>query len=263
MNLLNDLRTATIHILPHSLSLEGLDSSDCSSLDEAVDVMSALVGVDRLKVANMTDNVVFIDDAVASQHVTALPCDVQGLPTRIPLQHGDDVGVEISFLPQPRRPCHCIEANGNFCDSISQLHLDELVGRKWTAKLLAIHGICSGLLDAVFGSTPSSPGNAEACGIEASERPPHSCDFGQHVFLRNLHLVELEHSRWRGTQRELALDFGRGKAFHSALNNEATDLSIGACLGPNNSDVTNRRVRDPIFGAMQYIMVSLVCRFCL
>ena len=39
----------------------------------------------------MADDVVLVCDAVSSQHVSALPGDVQGFTAAVPLQHGDHV----------------------------------------------------------------------------------------------------------------------------------------------------------------------------
>lgn len=47
-----------------------------------------LVCVDGLQVHDVTDDVVLICDAVPSQHVSGLSCDVQSFSTAIPLQHG-------------------------------------------------------------------------------------------------------------------------------------------------------------------------------
>lgn len=47
------------------------------------------IRVNGLQVHDMADDVVFISDAVATQHVSCLSGDIQGLPAAIPLKHRD------------------------------------------------------------------------------------------------------------------------------------------------------------------------------
>ena len=68
-------------------SAEGLDSSDGSSDDEAVNVVSALVRVDGLQVHDVPDDVVFVAHAVAAQHVSSRPRDVQSLAAVVAFQN--------------------------------------------------------------------------------------------------------------------------------------------------------------------------------
>merc|ERR1711991_334213 len=68
---------------------EGLLAGNGTAKDEGVDVVRALVGVDGLEVHDVADDVVFVADAVAAQHVAALPGNVQRLSAVVALHHGD------------------------------------------------------------------------------------------------------------------------------------------------------------------------------
>ncbi len=59
------------------VSTEGLESSDGSADDKAVDVVSAFVGVDGFQVHDVSDDVVFVANTVAAQHVSRRPRNVQ------------------------------------------------------------------------------------------------------------------------------------------------------------------------------------------
>ena len=68
-------------------SAEGLDSSDGSSDDETVNVVSALVRVDGLQVHDVPDDVVFVAHAIPAQHVSSRPRDVQRLAAVVAFQN--------------------------------------------------------------------------------------------------------------------------------------------------------------------------------
>jgi hypothetical protein len=49
----------------------------------------ALIGVDSLKVAQVPNDVILINDAVTAEHVPGIACDLEGLPAVVPLDEGD------------------------------------------------------------------------------------------------------------------------------------------------------------------------------
>jgi len=61
-----------------SKSLKCWNTCDSPAKDKRVNVLSALVSVDCLEIADVADDLVLIDDTIASQHVTALSRDVKG-----------------------------------------------------------------------------------------------------------------------------------------------------------------------------------------
>ena len=76
---------------------ESLESCDGTAEDEGVDVVGAFVGIDRLQVHDVADDVVLVRDAVASQHVTALARNVQRLAARVALQQRNHLRRHPSF----------------------------------------------------------------------------------------------------------------------------------------------------------------------
>mmetsp|Transcript_32716 Transcript_32716/g.77837 ORF Transcript_32716/g.77837 Transcript_32716/m.77837 type:complete len:278 (+) Transcript_32716:477-1310(+) len=223
-----------------------------------MDVCSALVGVDGLEVADVADDLVFVHDPVASKHVAARPRDVESLRAGVPLHHGDHVRVKLSLLLHAGGLQHGVEADGDLCESVGHLHLDELVGREGALELVTVHGVLASSLQAELGSAPGTPGNTEAGGIQAGKGATHARDVRQHVLLGDLDLVEVDHARGRGPERKLALNLGRREALHATLDDEASHLAVCRRLGPDDADVRDRRVRDPVLGAAQQVVVPLV-----
>ena len=70
-------------------SLEGLKASYSSTDNESMDIVSTFISVDCLKIANMSDDVVFIDYTVTSEHISCLSCNVKGLSATVSLYHRD------------------------------------------------------------------------------------------------------------------------------------------------------------------------------
>merc|ERR1719174_2045572 len=69
--------------------------------NKGMDILRAFVSVHSLQIDHVPDHLILIHNAIAAQHVPALSGDVKGLPARISLQHGDDVGMQLVFLLQP------------------------------------------------------------------------------------------------------------------------------------------------------------------
>src|SRR4029077_2847731 len=57
--------------------------------DQAMDVMRALVSVDRFEIVHVAHNAVIVDDAVGPQNVPRLASGFHGHPHVVHLQHGD------------------------------------------------------------------------------------------------------------------------------------------------------------------------------
>ena len=66
-----------------------MDSGDGPAEDEGVDVVGTFVGIDRFQVHDVADDVVFVRDAVASEHVAALARNFQRFAARVALQQRD------------------------------------------------------------------------------------------------------------------------------------------------------------------------------
>ena len=106
---------------------KGGNASDAAAKDESVDVMSALVRVHRLQVHHVPDHVVLVADAVAAEHVPALPGDGEGLAAVVPLEEGDHLGDHLALLLEPAQLEARVQAEGDLSHGVGQLLLDQLV----------------------------------------------------------------------------------------------------------------------------------------
>src|SRR5690606_27028297 len=103
------------------LRREGLDAGLGAAQDEGVDVVGALIGIDRLQVHDMTDDMVFIRYAVAAVHVARHAGDVQGLAAGVALDQRDRLRGELALILQAPGLQASQEADGNF-----RLHVGKL-----------------------------------------------------------------------------------------------------------------------------------------
>src|SRR5262245_39958688 len=72
-----------------SCRLECGDPGLCAAEDEGMDVMRALIGVDRLEIHHVPDHRIFVDDAVAAMHVARGSSDVERFAGRVALEDRD------------------------------------------------------------------------------------------------------------------------------------------------------------------------------
>ena len=66
-----------------------LHPRDRPAQNQGVDIVRALVCVDRLQVHSVADDMILVHDAVAAQHVPCGARDVERLEARIALDHRD------------------------------------------------------------------------------------------------------------------------------------------------------------------------------
>ena len=69
-----------------------------------MDVVRALVGVDRLEVHHVADDLKFFRDAVAAVHVTGHPGDVQRLAAVVSLDERDHLRCSVPFVQKAADP---------------------------------------------------------------------------------------------------------------------------------------------------------------
>src|SRR5262245_38874514 len=95
--------------------------------DERVDVVRALVGIDRLEVAHVAHRGVLVDDAVAAQDVARHAGDLEGLEDVVALRHRDlDEGRLPLVLEAPQLEAEELGL-GDLGHHLDELPLDELV----------------------------------------------------------------------------------------------------------------------------------------
>eukprot|EP00418_Pyrodinium_bahamense_P038886 CAMPEP_0179190664 /NCGR_PEP_ID=MMETSP0796-20121207/94677_1 /TAXON_ID=73915 /ORGANISM="Pyrodinium bahamense, Strain pbaha01" /LENGTH=217 /DNA_ID=CAMNT_0020894843 /DNA_START=257 /DNA_END=911 /DNA_ORIENTATION=- len=143
-----------------------------------MDVGGAFIRVYGLEVADVAYDLVLVDDAVASEHVSASPRDVEGLRAGVPLHHRDQVGVELPRLLHAGGLQHRIQTNRDLREGICHLKLDELVGSQGALELVAVHGVLTGSLQAELCGTPGAPSNAKPAEFRHAKGPRMPVTFG-------------------------------------------------------------------------------------
>mmetsp|Transcript_40866 Transcript_40866/g.112356 ORF Transcript_40866/g.112356 Transcript_40866/m.112356 type:complete len:263 (-) Transcript_40866:619-1407(-) len=223
-----------------------------------MDVGRTLVRVYGLEVANVPNDLVFVDDAVATKHIAACPGNVEGLRARVAFHHRDDVRMKLTLFLHARRLQDRIQTDGDISQRVRHFYLYELILRERAPELLAVHRVTPRSVHTEFSCPPRAPSDAEPGRIQASERATHARDARENVFLRNLDLVKVDHACGRRPQRELAIDLRGRQPLHAPLDKEPADLVVGGRLSPHEADVSDWRIRNPILRSAQQIVVALV-----
>ena len=153
-----------------TLSREGLDPSLRAPQDQGVDVVGALVGVDRLEIQDVADHVVLVRDAVAAVHVAGGARDLQRLAAAVALDQRDHLRRRAALVHEPADPQAGLQAERDLGLHVGELLLDQLVGGQRPAELLALERVVPRGMPAELGRPQSTPGDAVARPIEAAER---------------------------------------------------------------------------------------------
>ena len=66
--------------------------------------MRSFIGVDRLQIQHMPDDVILICHAIAAMHVASDPRNIQRLAAIIALHHRDGLGRRFAAVHQPPEP---------------------------------------------------------------------------------------------------------------------------------------------------------------
>ena len=86
-----------------------------------------------------------------------------------------------------------VESKRNFSECVGHLELNKLVLSQRFAKLLALHGVFSRLVEAELSSAHRSPCNTESSLVKAAEGSLESLDV-QHVLLGHSNVVHKDHT---------------------------------------------------------------------
>src|SRR6476659_3152099 len=103
-----------------------------------MDVVRALVSVDRLEVGGVAHHLEYGADAVAAVHVAGDPRDVERFASIVALDQADRLGDELTGLEPATDAQLCLEAKRDLGRHVGELELDQLVGGEGTAELLAV-----------------------------------------------------------------------------------------------------------------------------
>ncbi len=219
-----------------------------------MDVVGALVGVDRFQVHHVADDVVLVANPVAAVHVARLPGDLERLAAGIALHQRDHLRGLPAVVHQPAQLQRALQAERDLGLHVGQLLLDQLGLGERLAELLAVEGVLPGGVPAELRRADRAPGDPVARLVEAAERPLDAGDVGQEVVLRHEHLVHHDLAGVPGAKGELALDLRRGQAVHAAVQDEAADPAVVRVgLRPDDEHLGDRRGSDPDLRAGQGI----------
>src|SRR5690349_7976221 len=84
-----------------SWSVEGLDARLGAAEYQRMDVMRALIGIDRFQIQNVTDHIELVGDTVAAMHVAGCPRDVERLAAIVALHQRDRFRCGLPLIHQP------------------------------------------------------------------------------------------------------------------------------------------------------------------
>mmetsp|Transcript_19535 Transcript_19535/g.28172 ORF Transcript_19535/g.28172 Transcript_19535/m.28172 type:complete len:354 (+) Transcript_19535:133-1194(+) len=244
------------HLVPGGVARnERGDSCDGPAQDQGMNIMCPLVGVHRLQVHHVPDDVVLVRNAVPSQHVPGLPGHLQGLAAVVALDHADHLGHVLVGINQPPHPECSLQAEGDLGVHVCQLQLHQLVAGEGCPKLLALQDVLPSLLHAELCSSHGSPGDAVASVVQAGEGPRQSLHGWEHVFSGHLHVFHENHASVGSPQGELAFNLRGRQSGHALLEDESPDVAR-VVLCPNHEDVGNGGVGDPVLGAIEDVVVT-------
>src|SRR5216684_7405131 len=157
--------------------------------DQGMDVVSALIGVDRLEVHHVADHVVLVRDAVAAMHVAGGAGDVERLAAIVALQDRDHFGGVAARILEPPEAQARVQTKGDFGLHVDELLLDQLVGGERAAELPALERIVARGVPAELGGAERPPSYPIARAVEAGERAAQPFDLRQQILLRDEHFV--------------------------------------------------------------------------
>src|SRR5215831_13891175 len=156
-----------------------LDAGLCTTEDQRVDIVRALVGVHRLQVREHAHHMVFLGNAVAAVHIARKPRDIERLAAIIALHQRDRRWRRFARFEHAPKPQRSLQPNSNFGLHIGKLLLNQLVGGERTTELLAIEHVLAGPVPTKFSGAHGTPGNAVACVIKAAEWAGEASHVGQ------------------------------------------------------------------------------------
>ena len=191
-----------------------------------------------------------VADAVAAHHVARHTGDVQRLAAGVALDDGGHLDCRLAAVFEAPHLQTALQAERDFGQHVGQFLLHQLVGCQRLAELLAVHGVLTGAGVAVLSSTQRTPGNAEACAVQTSERALEAAHIGEGIFFRAKHFIHHNFAGDTGTQANLAVNGGSAQAFPAFLQHKAAN-GAAVVLGPDHKHIGNRAVGNPHFGAAQ------------
>jgi len=90
---------------------KGLLASNGAAENKSVDVVGSLVSVDGLKVHTVSDDVVFVTDAVSTESVPHLAGDVECFTTRVAFHQRDHLRSDFLIIDESSHTYARLQAN--------------------------------------------------------------------------------------------------------------------------------------------------------
>ena len=112
-----------------------------------------------------------------------------------------------SIILEPADLDASLQGQRDLGQGVGHLLLDELRSGQRTSELLALERVIAGGRQAEFGRSQRAPSDAEAGAVQTAERTFQTVHFGQHVRGGHHGVLQHDHARDRGAQREFAFDF--------------------------------------------------------
>src|SRR5262245_56887468 len=117
---------------------EGVEPRDVPAHDEGMDVVRALVRVDRLQIHHVPDDRMLVHDAGRAQDVAGQARGIERHLHVVPLGHGDLLGPRLAFVLELAQPQAEELRLGDLRDHPHELLLHELEGAYGLAELDAL-----------------------------------------------------------------------------------------------------------------------------
>src|SRR2546426_8382397 len=235
---------------------ERVEARDVPPDDEGMDVVRALVRVDRLQIHHVTDHRVLVNDSGGAQDVARQPGGVERHLDVVHLRHRDLLWPDLAGVLQPAQLQTEELRLGDLRDHPDELLLDELERRDRLAELDPLLGVLERPVVTRHRRAHRAPGDALARLIETAQRAAEPLDVRKLVRERDSAVLERQLRGDRGPHRELAVDIESRESPGSTLDQVAVDLAV-ILFRPHHGDVGDRAIGDPELRPIQDIPVAL------
>src|SRR5579885_2484188 len=153
------------------LAGKSLNTSLRAAEDEGMNIMRALVRVDRLQVHHVANHVVLIGNAVRAMHIAGYARNFESFPAVISFEQRNHLGSSTALVLEAPQTQTGVQAQGNLGLHIRELFLDQLVCSERAPELKALHRVLACGVPAEFRRADGAPRNAVAGIIQAAKRP--------------------------------------------------------------------------------------------
>mmetsp|Transcript_21526 Transcript_21526/g.26633 ORF Transcript_21526/g.26633 Transcript_21526/m.26633 type:complete len:250 (-) Transcript_21526:959-1708(-) len=227
-----------------------------------MNIMRALISIDRLQIHAMSNNTVLVANPVPSQHIPRHPTNLQGLPTIIPLHNRHHIRTGIPLLHQPPQPQTTLPSQRDIRQHVSQLHLNQLVRPQGQTELFPLAHVLFRPVHTVLGGTQHPPRNTVPRVVQTPKRTFQTLHRLETIRGGDTYILHENHTRGTGTEAKFPLNRRRRQPtslpFPRQLvlvNEKPANLFRLLILRPNHKHIRNGRIRNPILRPVQHILI--------